>query len=194
MVVTGSAAHIERHLMDAVLQSYQVFAIADCSQVACGAPIDPKITWLELDIADREAVLAVFRHVRDSGGADLVIHLAAYYDFVSEDHPLYWSTNVDGLRHVLDASRELKPKRFFFASSAAACDFTEPGRRLTEARVGREVSFRLVEHWEQKTAPSGFGVPQSGHSIRRAPSKLPPRPTLRSLRTSPSGSPDSCGR
>jgi NAD(P)-dependent dehydrogenase (short-subunit alcohol dehydrogenase family) len=56
MVVTGSAAHIGRHLMDAVLQSYQVFAIADCSQAACGALIDPKITWLELDVADAEAI------------------------------------------------------------------------------------------------------------------------------------------
>lgn len=174
LVVTGASGFIGRHLLQAIRDDYQIFAVARCSQAQSEVPPHPNISWFQLDIADREAVLAVFRHVRDSGGADLVIHLAAYYDFVSEDHPLYWSTNVDGLRHVLDASRELKPKRFFFASSAAACDFTEPGRRLTEARVGTEVAFRLVEHWEQKTAPSGFGVPQFGHSIRRAPSKLPP--------------------
>lgn len=34
--------------------------------------------------------------------------------------------------NVLDASRELQPKRFIFASSAAVCDFTEQGRRLTK--------------------------------------------------------------
>ena len=63
---------------------------------------------------------------------DLVIHLAAHYDFTGDDHPEYERTNVIGLRHVLDQCRILRPRRFVFSSSVAACAFPPPGGALNE--------------------------------------------------------------
>ena len=47
------------------------------------------------------------RSIRREGGADVLLHLAAHYDFTGEEHPEYWRTNVQGLRNVLDLSKGL---------------------------------------------------------------------------------------
>ena len=133
ILVTGASGFIGRHLLETVKDDYQVFALARSSQAGCGAPVDPNITWFQVDLTDRRAVETVFRRVRESGGVDLVIHLAAYYDFVSKDHPEYWRTNVDGLRIVLDECRKMPPRCFIFASSIAACEFPAAGRTLDES-------------------------------------------------------------
>jgi nucleoside-diphosphate-sugar epimerase len=132
ILVTGASGFIGRHLLETIKDDYQVFAMARSSQSGCGAPVDPNITWFQVDLSDRRAVEAVFRRVRESGGVDLVVHLAAYYDFVSKDHPEYWRTNVDGLRTVLDECRKSPPRCFIFASSIAACEFPPRGRVLDE--------------------------------------------------------------
>jgi len=132
VVVTGASGFIGRHLLEAIKEDYQVLALARASQSACGAPVHRNISWFQVDISDRDAVLSVFDRIRKSGRVDLIVHLAAYYEFNKEDHPLYWSTNVEGLRNVLDGCRALRPRRFLFASSAAACGFPRRGAVLTE--------------------------------------------------------------
>ena len=82
----------------------------------------------QVDIGDPYTLETVFDEIKAGGGADVVIHLAAHYDFSGEDHPEYWRTNVDGLRSILDHCRELRPKLFLFSSSVAACAF--PGDQL----------------------------------------------------------------
>jgi nucleoside-diphosphate-sugar epimerase len=132
--VTGASGFIGRHLLDALKESFQVIAMARRSQTRCGAPIHPNISWFQVDIGDREPLAAVFRMVAEGGGADVIIHLAAHYDFTGEEHPEYWRTNVNGLRNVLEECRHtLRPKHFLFASSVAACAYPPPGRALTEA-------------------------------------------------------------
>ena len=134
IVVTGASGFIGRHLLDALKDNYQIVAMARRSQARCGAPIHPNISWFQVDIGDREPLAAVFRLVAEGGGVDLVIHLAAHYDFTGDEHPEYWRTNVNGLRNVLDLCRSsLRPKHFVFASSVAACAFPPPGGALTEA-------------------------------------------------------------
>jgi nucleoside-diphosphate-sugar epimerase len=74
----------------------------------------------------------VFDEIRAGGGAELLLHLAAHYDFTGDEHPEYWRTNVDGLRNVLDLSRGLGLRRLVFASSVAASRLPAPGGRLDE--------------------------------------------------------------
>ena len=109
MVVTGASEYIGRHLLDAIRGDYQIFGIADCSQTESGAPLHENVTWFQIDISDREATLQTFKRIRETGGADFVIHLATDPGEGSR------RVNVDGLRNVLLGCRELKPSRFVFA-------------------------------------------------------------------------------
>ncbi len=92
----------------------------------------PHVSWVQIDLADRDAVIEAFGELAAQGGAHAMVHLAAYYDFTGEEHPEYQRTNVDALRHVLDAARGLSLERFVFASSVAAHRVTPHGTPVNE--------------------------------------------------------------
>ncbi len=132
MIVTGASGFIGRHFLDTVKENYRIIAIGRRSQTECGAPRHGNITWNQIDIGDMPHMVALFESIRDTGGADILVHLAAHYDFTGEDHPEYWRTNVDGLRNTLELSRRLGLRKFIFASSVAACRYPPPGGALNE--------------------------------------------------------------
>ena len=130
--MTGASGFIGRHLLDGLKEHFQIYGLARRSQLRCGAPFHENITWFQVDIGDKDTLATSFREIRSRGGADIVIHLAAHYDFTGEEHPEYWRTNVHGLRNVLEECSSLSLQRFVFASSVAACSFPKAGERLTE--------------------------------------------------------------
>lgn len=132
LVITGASGFVGRHLLDVLKHDYRIFGMARRSQAEAGAPVHENISWWQVDIGDRAPLAHAFERVRESGGADLLIHLAAHYDFTGDEHPEYERTNVTGLRHVLDLSKGLGLKRFVFSSSVAACELPPPGRTLDE--------------------------------------------------------------
>ena len=132
LIITGASGFIGRHLLDCFKDDYQIVGLARRTQLHSGAPIHKNITWHQVDIADREALTGTFQSIREGGGADYVIHLAAHYDFTGENHPEYWRTNVEGMRNVLEECRSLKLKRLVFSSSVAACSFPKADHLLTE--------------------------------------------------------------
>lgn len=132
LVITGASGFIGRHILDGLKEDFRIIALARRSQKRCGAPIHDNITWLQVDIRHPDLVSEAFSKIREWGGADYVIHLAAHYDFTGENHPDYQRTNIDGLRYVLDECRDLGLNRFVFASSIAACDYPAKGSSLTE--------------------------------------------------------------
>ncbi len=132
IIVTGASGFIGRHLLERLKERYRIFAMARRSQARCGAPFHENISWFQVDIGDREMLDRTFLQIKDLGGADMVLHLAAHYDFTGEDHPEYWRTNVEGLRNVLEQCRTLELRRFIFASSVAACRFPPPGGVIDE--------------------------------------------------------------
>ena len=132
VLVTGASGFIGRHLLDAIKEDWIVYGLARRSQARCGAPVHDNIRWFQADIGDREALDRVFATIRHDGPLDLVLHLAAHYDFTGEDHPEYWRTNVEGLRNVLEQCRIAPPRRFIFSSSVAACSFPRRGEAVDE--------------------------------------------------------------
>ncbi len=132
IIITGASGFLGRHLVHALRDDYRVFAIARRSQARSGVPANPGVEWFQADVGERPLVEPVFRRIRESGGADTVIHLAAHYDFTGVEDPEYWRTNVIGLRHVLDASVAHGVRHFVFASSVLACRAPRPGRAITE--------------------------------------------------------------
>jgi nucleoside-diphosphate-sugar epimerase len=133
LVVTGASGFVGRHLLDALKEDYRIVGLARRSQARSGAPVHPNITWHQADIGDRAAIEPIFDGIRREGGADILVHLAAHYDFTGEEHPEYERTNVQGLRNVLELSKGLCLRRFVFSSSTAACRFPAAGEALTEA-------------------------------------------------------------
>jgi nucleoside-diphosphate-sugar epimerase len=135
IIVTGASGFVGRHLLDEIKESYEIVGIGRRSQHSSGAPVHPNIHWHQVDIGDVEMLGRVFSQIKDSGSTEALVHLAAHYDFTGDEHPEYWRTNVHGLRNVLDLSVGLGLKRFFFASSVAACRFPRPGAALSETSV-----------------------------------------------------------
>jgi nucleoside-diphosphate-sugar epimerase len=132
LLITGASGFIGRHLLRDLVGENRIFAVARGQAGPGGTPSPRHLDWLHADVSRREDVLALQEQIRAAGGVDVVVHLAAYYDFTGRDAPEYRDTNVEGLRNVLDACRRLKPRRFVFSSSVAACDFTPPGRTIDE--------------------------------------------------------------
>lgn len=135
LIVTGASGFVGRHILDDWKEDYRIFGLARRSQARSGAPTHANISWHQVDIGDRERLMAVFRDIGAAGGADTCIHLAAHYDFTGEEHPEYWRTNVEGLRNVLDQCVSIGVKRFVFSSSLAACRFPPRGTSLDERSV-----------------------------------------------------------
>jgi nucleoside-diphosphate-sugar epimerase len=135
IIVTGASGFVGRHLLNEIKEDYEILGIGRRSQHECGAPVHPNISWMQIDIGDREPLARVFEEIRRSGGAEILLHLAAHYDFTGEEHPEYWRTNVEGLRNVLDLSKGFNLRRFIFASSVAACRLPKPGTALNEDSV-----------------------------------------------------------
>jgi nucleoside-diphosphate-sugar epimerase len=161
VVVTGASGFVGRHLLEAICEDHRVFGIDFRSQRHGGVPEHPNITWLHADIGERPQIDAAFDQIAAHGPVDLVIHLAAHYDFTGEETDEYERTNVQGLRHVLDLSVALGVKHFLFSSSVAACRLPGPGRMLNEdsppdgehvyARTKRAGEEMLAEYQDRLT-------------------------------------------
>ncbi|MBN2708963.1 MAG: NAD(P)-dependent oxidoreductase [Calditrichaceae bacterium] len=132
IIITGASGFVGKALLDEFKNEFRIFAIARRSQLESGAPVHENIAWIRADVSDVNSVSKAFREIKTAGGADYLIHLAAYYDFTGEDKPQYQNTNVDGTRNVLNLSKELNLRLFIFVSSTAASDFPGPGQYLNE--------------------------------------------------------------
>lgn len=132
LILTGASGLIGKYLLEELKNDFRIFAIARRSQQECNAPKHNNIAWVRADVSNINSITKAFREITTAGGADYLIHLAAYYDFVNEFHPEYKLTNVDGTRNILNLAKDLNLKFFVFASSVAACSFPESGNYIDE--------------------------------------------------------------
>lgn len=132
LIITGASGFIGRHLLDLVKDQFVVFAIARRSSKEANIHLHPNIHWIQWDIANRAQIPDVIRKIQLQGGADFVVHLAAFYNFDYTDNQAYHLTNVEGTRNIIEVAGNLKIKRFIFASSLAACTFPQDGGLVTE--------------------------------------------------------------
>ena len=132
IIITGASGFIGRHLLDDLAKDHRIFAIARRSPQECKAPVLPNIAWIRADVGDWESISRAFREIATAGGADILIHLAAYYDFTGEENPEYKRTNLDGTRNVLTLSKTLGLKLFVYGSSVAACSYPPANEMVTE--------------------------------------------------------------
>ena len=132
IIITGASGFIGRNYVEAIVDKFVIFCIARRSQHEAGIKKHENIKWIQADIGDFANLEEVAQSIKKFGSIDFVIHLAGYYDFTMKNLPEYENTNIKGTENILKIAKLVEVKRFIFASSLAACKFTEQQQLITE--------------------------------------------------------------
>jgi NADP-reducing hydrogenase subunit HndD len=132
IIITGASGFVGRHFIDSIKNDFKVFAIARRSARESGIEFHQNIHWIQWDISNASKIKDIADQILDEGGADFILHLAAFYDFEYGINPAYQSTNIEGTKNVIELTRHIRIKRFIFASSTAACNFPPKGGAVNE--------------------------------------------------------------
>jgi len=117
IVITGGAGFIASHIVDAYVErGHEVFIIDDLS-TGQKSNLNPKATFLEVDIADAKAVKLI-----EQIKPDLLNHHAAQMDVRHSvaDPQFDARVNILGFINVLEACKNARTKKVIFASSGGA--------------------------------------------------------------------------
>jgi nucleoside-diphosphate-sugar epimerase len=132
VLITGASGFIGKHLIDALKDRFEIIALARRSGTEAGVPFHPNIRWIQWNIANTFTFNDVMGYLIGRGGADVVVHLAGFYDYEYDNNPEYEKTNIRGTKNVLELARQLDTRHFIFASSLAACKFPPKGEAVNE--------------------------------------------------------------
>ena len=126
VLLTGAAGNLGRSIAGMLGDDYRIVGLD--RQGEASFPL------IEVDLTDDEAIDTALAEVRERFGSRIasVIHLAAYFDFSGEEHPLYRKLNVDGTRALLRALQPFQVERFIHASTILVHAPGEPGQRIDE--------------------------------------------------------------
>ncbi len=132
IIVTGASGIVGSSFLEAAKDIFKIYAIARRSQKEAGVAHHPNIVWIQVDIGDWMSLRWVMHNIKREGGADFIFHLAGYYDFEYTPNIEYERSNIKGTKYILEQAKILRIKRFVFASSSAASEFPEKGKKLNE--------------------------------------------------------------
>lgn len=132
VLITGAAGFVGRQVVEAMQQCHPILALDWRPPEDTGASRHPNVRWIQADVTDRSQMMRIAKDAPRMKRPQLLLHLAAHYEFEQEDEEPYWRTNVEGTRNVFDAAVEAGIERVVLASSLAACNFPGPGRVLNE--------------------------------------------------------------
>lgn len=118
ILVTGGAGFIGSHVTDALVKDHNVYVVDNLSTGKV-ENLNPKATFIELDIEDKDGVISLF----DKVAFDVVIHTAALARIQPSiiDPIKSHNTNVNGTLNLLEAARKHSTK-FIYSGSSSAYD------------------------------------------------------------------------
>ncbi|MCD4679649.1 MAG: NAD(P)-dependent oxidoreductase [Bacteroidales bacterium] len=132
IIITGASGFIGKYFLDYIKNEYAVIAIARRSIKESGVPFHPNIHWVQWDIGNKSMINEVMGYIMGKGGADYLIHFAAFYDFEYKPNPEYQHTNINGTNNILKLARLIGIKHFIFASSLTVTNFYLKGKVINE--------------------------------------------------------------
>lgn len=128
VLITGAAGDIAASLIVSLRERYTIVGMdvpgkqADCDLI-------------DIDLTSADSVNTAFDRLRERYGNRLaaVVHLAAYFDFTGEDHPLYDAVNVQGTRRLLKCLREFEVDQLVYPGTMLVHQPGKPGERIDES-------------------------------------------------------------
>ena len=127
VLITGAAGNLGRSVAGALADSYTIVGL-DREASDDGFPI------LEADLTSGDSIANALEAVHQRWGDHIasIIHLAAYFDFSGEEHPLYDKLNVEGTRLLIRALRNFEVEQFLYAGTMLVHAPVSPGERIDE--------------------------------------------------------------
>lgn len=131
ILITGGAGGIGTALHGAFADDFRVVAM-DLKSKAEQAPGN----FVPVDLTNDDSVELALNKLAEDYGRKIasVIHLAAYFDFSGEDHPLYRQLNVEGTRRLLQQlqAQDFAVEQFVFSSTMLVHKAGVPGEHIDE--------------------------------------------------------------
>ncbi len=126
-VITGMAGEIGGALARALARDYRVVGLDLEADRATGECI-------EIDLTSDQSTARALSALRERHGNDIasVIHLAAYFDFSGDEHPLYEKVNVEGTRRLLQGLRDFAVEQFVYSGTMLVHAPSAVGERIDE--------------------------------------------------------------
>ena len=94
LILTGASGFVGRNFLELNRDRFRIYALARRPQRKSGVANHPNIRWIQLDLGNEQAVERVMGQIRKEGGAEFILHLAAFYDFEYFDKPAYQKTKT----------------------------------------------------------------------------------------------------
>jgi len=129
VLVTGASGFLGGRIIPKILEEgHEVVALIRSTSNTEGLPKNIEIR--EADLFDTPSLEAAVQ------GVNVVIHLAAYFDFYPSDEDLMFKVNVEGTRNVMNACVGTDVERFIYCSSTETMGGIRfpPGTEDTELR------------------------------------------------------------
>lgn len=127
IIITGASGNIGASLCTALKKDYTIIGLDIMKSDAADQSY-------MCDLTSRESIKLNLNTVREKYGQNIaaVIHLAAYFDFTGEDHPLYQKLNIDGSAMLLEELQDFKVERFIYSSTMLVHEASAPGHKINE--------------------------------------------------------------
>ena len=177
ILVTGATGYIGHAVAKAAAEAGYVVHILVRNLSSPNKPSHPAIRCFAGDIVDKRAVMGAI------AGCDAVIHCAGLTRLFSRKSDVFYRTNVEGTRVLLECAINEGAKRFVFTSSCAVAGpslvhpLSEADPRITPLENDYEISKYLAEKMVRDSskkidaiivAPSrvyGIGLDTQGNPI-----------------------------
>lgn len=127
ILITGAAGNLGSALSAGLKDHYRVVGL-DRTAEGGDFPL------VKADFTSDASVADALKDITNQFGNHIasVIHLAAYFDFTGEDHPLYRSLNVEGTRRFLRQLQAFEVEQFIYSGTMLVHAPGNPGERIDE--------------------------------------------------------------
>jgi UDP-glucose 4-epimerase len=157
--VTGGAGYIGSHCVKRLLDARHEVTVYDSLINGHRAAVDPRATFVQGDLADREKLHGVLA----AGGFDATLHFAAFLN-VSEsvEKPLlYYRNNVANTINLLEGLQRARIQRLVFSGTCAVYGVPET-LPITEDARKRPISpygtSKLTVEWLLRDSAEAWGL------------------------------------
>jgi len=128
VLITGAAGTIGAALIAALRDRYTVVGLdMKGKQAQC--------EMVEVDLTRDDSIREALATLRQRHGHRIacVVHLAAYFDFTGEEHPLYEALNVQGTRKLLRELQSFEVEQLLYPGTMLVHAPAAPGERIDES-------------------------------------------------------------